>query len=62
MTISGPCPSCGSSLEFTANGRYGRVAASCTTCGDDYGLSPFGVGRLGTTPPTRKPPTMEATS
>ena len=51
MIISGPCPTCASPLEFKPNGRYGRVVASCTSCGDDYGLSPSGVGRLGTTLP-----------
>ena len=62
MTISGPCPSYGSALKFTPNGRYGRVAASCAPCGEDYGLSPFGVGRLGTTPRAGNAPTMDPQS
>jgi hypothetical protein len=54
--ISAPCPTCGKSLDFTRNERYGRVAASCRRCGDDFGLSPAGIGRIGSTPPIATPP------
>ena len=59
-TIIAPCPDCGSQLNFEPNGRYGQAAASCTQCGDDYGLAPSGVGRLGPTPGFAATPTPES--
>jgi hypothetical protein len=53
--ISAPCPTCGEILEFTRSERYGRVAASCRRCGEDYGLSPAGIGRIGSTPSPAAP-------
>jgi uncharacterized protein (DUF983 family) len=58
-TVIASCPHCESRLEFQRSGRYGRLVASCPDCGDDYGLAPSGVGRLGATPGFHGPSMLE---